>query len=294
MFQIDYHGDDYAASPNNSKRMLALADTGKLQSMSILPNMSYYGECMDYLNKNWSSLKNKPLISIHLNLIDGFSLSGCHNPLLSNEEGILCASWETLFFHSFMPGQKKLLNDIKEELKAQILRVTKDLPDGVALRIDSHLHTHMIPIVFDAMIMAVKELGLLKKLEYVRISDEPLLPFLTTKKVSFTIPPINIVKNRLLHFLSYRAYGILKTLGIGTGMLWGLCMSGRMDKERIDLCSEKIIKIAKNKDLYLEVLCHPGIVLKEESVKEYGSADMIPFFSKDRDVEYDGVINRSI
>jgi len=236
------------------------------------------------------------MISIHLNLIDGFSLSGCNNPILCNEKGMVRCSWEALFLHSYIPGKTRtgLRKDLKDELKEQINRVYSDLPEGVSLRLDSHLHTHMIPIVFDSMIDALKELRLLDKTEYIRVSDEPLMPFLTTKGVRFTFPLINLVKNRILHFLSGRVNRKLKALGLPSGMLWGLCMSGCMDKKRIDLVSGKVLGIARKKQKYPEVLCHPGIVLKEECSEEYGPGDMEAFFSENRDVEYDAVLNRSI
>ena len=86
----------------------------------------------------------------------------------------------------------------------------------------------------------------------------------------------------------------LKKFGLDAGMLWGLCMSGRMDKDRIDKVADKVLDIAKKEDRYIEVLCHPGIVLRQESVEEYGKSDMDAFFSKNRNVEYDAVMERSI
>ncbi len=295
-YHIDYHGDDYATSMYNSRRMLELCDSGNLNSMSIIPNMRYYRECMDYLHKKWDTLKHRPLLSIHLNLIDGYALSDHHNPVLCKEGGIIDCSWEKLFLYSYLPGKEhdRLKKDLRSEIRAQIKRVYEDLPEGAALRVDSHLHTHMIPIVFDAMMGALKDLKLLDKTEYIRVSDEPLMPFLTTRGVLFTFPAVNIIKNRILHFLSGRVKRRLAGLNMDQGMLWGLCMSGRMDKERMDLVAPKILEIAKKEDRYLEVLCHPGIVLRQESVEEYGKSDMAAFFSKNRNVEYDAVMHRSI
>ena len=295
-YTVDYHGDDYATSMYNSRRMLKLADTGKLNSMSILPNMRYYRECMEYLNRKWDTLENRPLLSIHLNLIDGYALSDHHNPVFCNEDGIIDCTWEKLFLYSYLPGQKRrtLKKDLRSEIREQIKRVYEDLPEGTALRLDSHLHTHMIPIVFDAMIGALRDLKLLEQTEYIRVSDEPLLPFLTTRGVVLTFPVVNIIKNRILHLLSGRVKRRLKKFGLDAGMLWGLCMSGRMDKDRIDKVADKVLDIAKKEDRYIEVLCHPGIVLRQESVEEYGKSDMDAFFSKNRNVEYDAVMERSI
>ncbi|MCR4990774.1 MAG: ChbG/HpnK family deacetylase [Lachnospiraceae bacterium] len=294
MFKVDYHADDYGASPHNARRLLELANTGKLQSMSFLPNMGCYEECRDYLHKKWDSLEHKPLISIHINLIDGYSLSGCKNPILVNEDGIIDCKWENLFRYSFTPGKERtaLKKDIRKEIKEQIKRVYKDLPEGCALRVDSHLHTHMIPIVFDSMIGALKDLSLLEKTEYIRISDEPIWPFLTTPGVAFTYPAVNIIKNRILHLLGERARWRVKRLGIEGGMLMGLYMSGCMDKKRLDLVMPKMRKFAQRKDRYLEIMTHPGIVLRSEDRPEYCKSDLLAFFSENRNIEYDMILNR--
>lgn len=296
MNPVDYHGDDYAISINNSTRMLELAESGKLNSMSILPNMGGYRECIDLLNSRWDTMAHKPLLSIHLNLIDGFSLSGCTNPMLCNDRGIIDCSWGKLFIHSYLPGKarKLLKEDIRSELRAQIDRVYKDLPAGMPLRLDSHVHTHMIPLVFDAMTDALKDLGLLDRVEFIRVADEPLLPFLTTPGVTFTFPPVNLLKNRILHLLAHRVNRKLKSIGIRSSMLWGLCMSGRMDKRRIDRIADKMIRYSHKWNKNLEIYCHPGIVLDTEMSEEYGRCDVRPFVSANRDIEYEAVMNRSI
>ena len=96
MYAIDYHADDYAISVNNSKRMLELVRTNKLDSFSIISNMGCYAECMDILKKAWPTFDNKPLLSVHLNLIDGYRLSSDDNDIQNN-------SWGKLFLNSFIP-----------------------------------------------------------------------------------------------------------------------------------------------------------------------------------------------
>lgn len=295
MYGIDYHADDYAISMNNSRRMLSLVEAGKLDSFSIVANMSCYEQCMDYLKKRWDELPKKPLLSVHINLIDGLALSKAQDPILVDKNGYLKASWGDLFKASYLGGIKKiaLKKELTAEIKAQIERVYKDLPDGCGLRLDSHVHTHMIPIVFDSMLDAVNELGIMDKLEFVRVSKEPLKMFLTTPGIVGTFPMVNMVKNIILNVLSGRAIRKLDELGIPNGRLWGLNMSGKMDLKRVNILAPKMIDYAKNEDVYLEVLCHPGIVLRQESLPEYGQGDLVEFFSSNRDLEFDAVMNRS-
>jgi len=294
MYSVDFHADDYAISLNNSKRMIELMESGRLNSFSIIANMGCYKECMDLLKEVWPALEHKPLISVHINLIDGFWLSSAQNEIIRN-------SWGKLFISSYLrsPARNQLKNDLTEEIKAQIKRVyddTRELTDNdnnpVALRLDSHVHTHMIPIVFDAMIEALNQLNLRKEVMYVRNSVEPLKVFYTKKGIKGTCPTVNAIKNIILNILGKRVARKLKAYDIPTGMLWGLMMSGKMDSERVSTLLPDITKIASDKDLYLEILCHPGIVLSEETRPEYGPDDMEAFFSENRNIEYEMIKNR--
>ncbi|MBP5414445.1 MAG: ChbG/HpnK family deacetylase [Lachnospiraceae bacterium] len=157
----------------------------------------------------------------------------------------------------------------------------------VSLRIDSHVHTHSIPLVFDSLIEALKNLDLLDKTQYIRNPREPFLMFFTTKGVISRVPFINIIKNIILNVLGISVGKKLNRLGISSGIMWGLMMSGNMDVDRVNALLPKMNSLALKKDLHLEVLCHPGIVLEEEKRPEYGKDDLIAFFSKNRDVEYD-------
>lgn len=296
MSTIDFHGDDYGISRNNCIRFVELMKSGHIDSISIIPNMSYYEEGIKYLQDNWDSIDHKPLISVHLNIIDGYSLSDIDNPeltrLLDDGRRGMNASWGRLLLLSYMPEKKRrrIQSALSREIGAQIVRVYKDLPEGCGLRLDSHVHTHMIPIVFDAMMEAIADNNLEDKVEFVRVSREPLLMFLTTRGVAGTYSIINGVKNILLGMLSSRAERILRGKNISYGCLWGLIMTGRMDACRVSKVMPKMVSWISNREgrrsSYLEVLCHPGIVLDDETSQEYGEDDLHAFFSTNRDIEY--------
>lgn len=282
MYMIDFHSDDYGISPNNSKRILELVKGGHLESFSIIPNMSYYAECMELLKKEWNELPKKPLISIHINLVDGNSLSGrwSHH------------SWGEIFMANYSIGKKRTLiyEDIKAEISAQINRVFEDIKDlegfNGKLRLDSHVHTHMIPIVFDAMMAAVEG----RDVEYVRLSKEPLCMFYSTAGVRGTFPFINVIKNIILRFYSHRVSKYLITHNIEHGLIWGLIMSGYMDGERMKKLMPKMEKYAAERNAYLEIFGHVGIVLKDEAImEEYSEDDRMFFLSDDRNVEFHGM-----
>lgn len=301
----DYHGDDYGLSMNNAIRMIQLIDAGRLDSISIIPNMTAFTQTMDYLSLKWETFKRKPLISVHLNIADGFSLSGIDDPFFTykaeadgKECHIFHTSWIRLFLASFVPGRRKKIRSIlAKEFELQIRRVQDALPDDVnsdngrgtkKLRLDSHTHTHMIPVVFDAMMDAVEALGLMDSLSFVRVSAEPIAPF---RAIRGTCPKINLVKNILLNMLSGRAERILNSRGISYSMVWGLIMSGKMDEERVGMLLPSLSAIAADKGRELEIICHPGIVLPSEQYEEYGITDREFFRSGNRDVEYKAAMN---
>lgn len=295
MYRLDYHGDDYGISKNNCVRFVELMKAGKIDSISIIPNMGSFDDAMKYLCEQWDGIEYKPLISVHLNIMDGFSLAGLKDSMLVRESSdgtIMNASWGKLFIKSYLPGKKGLRSQLTREIAAQIKRVYDNMPEGVELRLDSHQHTHMIPVVFDAMIDAIDTQGLTDKVTFVRVSREPLWMFLTTDGVRGTFPVINIVKNILLNLLSGRAERILEKRGIAYGGLWGLIMTGKMDRERVDLILPKMEKYAIKGNRYIEILCHPGIVTESEKRPEYGIDDLAAFFSDNRNVEYNMLTSR--
>jgi len=293
MYKLDFHADDYGISINNSKRIIQLTEAKRLDSFSIIANMGCFEECMELLRNAWPKLENKPLISIHINLIDGYKLSSS----VSND--IQDNSWGRLFIKSLLPGSKRkaLRAELSKEIAAQIKAVYTELSSlknddssPIALRLDSHVHTHMIPVVFDAMTDALEDLNLLSEVTYIRNSAEPLCMFFTTKGVKGTFSYINVIKNIILNMLSKRVSKKCLKYNISTGILWGLILSGRMDTQRIDALLPQMESYASSKDKYLEVLCHPGIVLPSENRPEYGKDDLVAFFSPNRDIEYDMIM----
>ena len=289
MYGIDFHADDYAVSMENSKRILTLAQEGRINSFSVIPNMGCFESCMDLLRNAWDRFPQKPLLSVHINLIDGFWLSVPeHGHLLRN-------SWFGFFFRSFIPGfsRRSLQAALSAEIEAQIqafLKQTESLRDNqnnpLPLRIDSHVHTHMIPLVFNALMDVLDHRDLRKQVRFIRCSTEPLFMFLLTPGIIGTISPINLAKNLILNLLSHSVRKKLQRIKIDTGRIFGQAMTGETDLRRVQLLLPKMERYAREKDVYLEILSHPGRVLAEEIVPEYGPDDKKTFPSPKRDIEY--------
>ena len=82
MKNIDIHADDYALTVNTSKDMLECMKAGKLNSISIVPNTSVFEECMGLLYQEIPTLPFLPLMSVHLDFVEGAAGSSqmhCHS-----------------------------------------------------------------------------------------------------------------------------------------------------------------------------------------------------------------------
>lgn len=289
---IDIHADDYGVSMNASLQILECIKQEKLDSISIIPNTDYFEESVRVLMETLVVLIKKPLISIHLNLIDGYSLAGKEAELLCDENGYCKISWGKLFLISCFPGKKRkqLKHDLKLEIKKQIERMIPYLPVKTGLRIDSHQHTHMIPVVAQALMEVIDEECY--PVEFVRVAKEPLCVFLKKFSLYASYSPINIVKNVILNLCAVNLEKKLSERKIDYDLLWGLVMSGHMDVDRIQLLQDDMLEYVNRKNKNLEILFHPGQTLACEITPAACKAEINEFYlSENRNIERYAVLN---
>lgn len=282
---IDIHADDFGESLHASEDILECLKAGKLDSISVLSNLDCFAQCVARYREEQKEFPAEPKLSVHLNFIEGRCLADSGRvPLLADREGYFETSWGKLFLHSFLPGRKKLKGQLKEEIRLQAEAVRRAFPEMKKLRFDSHQHTHMIPVVADALFEVIAENGW--QTEYIRNAKEPLLPFLREVSLYRTYRPVNFVKNLILNFCSRLMEGRLKRLGLAPMYMWGLVMSGHMDRERVARLLAAMRRKARKDGRVLEILFHPGQVAKEEITSEFRQEDAIRFYvSGDRQTE---------
>lgn len=305
MTKIDIHADDYALTVNTSQDMLDCMKAGKLNSISIVPNTSSFEKCMDMMYEAIPAMPFLPLMSVHLDFVEGRSLAGCGEvPLLTRPDSDLMGlSWGGLFKLSYMPWKRgEAKRQLKKEIKEQIERTQKAVAqcrviaerNGIScaqkgLRVDSHQHAHMIPVVWEAVTEVVEEEGY--DLEYIRNSKEVLGVFLAETSLWKTYRPINFVKNRLLSLYSHKVDRYDKAHQKEQMYLWGLIMSGRMDYERIQKLYGAMTHKAERDNRVLEILFHPGITLPEEVTGEVAKEAVETFYLlEDRHIEKEAVM----
>ena len=287
---VDIHADDYGYTLNTSRGMLSCMDN--LDSVSIICNTSYFEKSMELLYESIPDMKKLPKLAVHLNLVEGFSCDG----------SILNKGWGYYFVNSFTFRRKTIKEEIKKEIKYQIDRVTEAVnrcidiarENGVkvsqkGIRIDSHTHTHPVPVIFDALCEVIEENAY--DVEFIRNPREPLWPFLRNVKLYKTYSLINFVKNFILNVLSFRIDRYADSHGIDRVYMCGLVMSGHMDYERLQAVYDDFCNKAKRDNRYMEFLFHPGTALRDEETEELSRENMSYFNeSGNREIERDTVL----
>lgn len=305
MNEIDIHADDFALTLNASKEMINCMKAGGLDSISLLPNMEVRDDCMGLLYQAIPTFPFLPRISVHLNFVEGKCLANAKEVwlLADRESSLIKCSWGRLFFYSYSFWKRKeFKKQLKKEIKAQIEAVQEavrkceeiaeqnQIPHSQkSLRIDSHQHPHMIPVIWEALVDVISEEGY--EVEYIRNAKEVLQPFLSEVSLWKTYRPVNFVKNILLWLYSHKVDRYAEKHGMKKMHLWGLVMSGHMDYDRIVRMYPKMTARAKKENRTLEILFHPGISLSSEVTAELNQRDAKAFYlSKNRKVEQEAVL----
>ncbi|WP_342757139.1 ChbG/HpnK family deacetylase [Kineothrix sedimenti] len=295
--RIDIHADDYGLSGHVSEDILKCLYAEKLDSISVLTNMKCLEEYAEKFNREKNRWSRMPLLSVHLNFMEGHCLAPVETVShLVDERGYFKIGWGTLFLWNYCPWKYK---EIERELAAEIEAQTEcfrehfgeDYGIGVPLRFDGHQHTQMIPIVYKALMKVMEKRQYL--VDYIRVTKEPIRPFLMSFSLWKSYRPVNIIKNLLLNFYSIHMEKIIKREGINVRpmFLWGVLFSGHMDAKRVGRVLPLMKEQAYKKDRMLEILFHPGSTLQEEMGEEFSNDGSREFYlSKGRRMEYEAIM----
>lgn len=280
------HADDLGASRGVTDNIFDAYDNGVLNSTSILAN----GKAFDYAIDEYKKRDNCRLC-VHLNLVEW-------KPLFPKDEVDLLVDERGHFFHSFVSLWKKYLlssRDIKQKLKlqvkkefaAQIRKVREAIGDvGEGMCVDGHVHYHMIPFVFEAILELKEELNI----KYVRLPYEKMFFVPGDKNIIRHYLSSNIVKNVLLNALS----GIQRKKVEAKGLTYsntfiGVLLTGAMTEKATEFALSNVFK--KNPQLkdshdIVEILFHPGQAKSgDEHVWQNDNRYQEHYFSPDRAFE---------
>jgi len=154
--------------------------------------------------------------------------------------------------------KKRLKKAIRDEIACQLNRFIDAVGERHPLRVDSHMHFHMIPFVFDALMSLRDEFNL----EFVR---NPYEIMYFSGRDSICYIGMNPLKNLLLNRLAKRNITEARTLGLQSNQYFiGVLTTGQMTYSSVQkaLAKLKRHKITGSVDL----LFHPGGVRGRHAV----------------------------
>lgn len=226
------NADDFGMSTAFNKAVLDGYNHGFLTSASICANGEAFEPSVHEIIPECPNLG----IGVHLNIIEGYSL-------LNNEK--FTNSYLQLMHFS---NNTLFLEKIEKEFRLQIEKVLKYTKVD---HLDSHVHVHAIPNIFELTCKLAKEYGI----KQVRTQFEKfyLVPDLI-KHLTLHYPP-NILKILLLnHFTFHNNMKLINKYELQTNdYLIGVGYTGLMDDKTI---YHGLLNI-KDEDITVEALIHP-------------------------------------
>ena len=283
---IEYHADDYGMSMEQCERILSCHREGLLNGFSIMPNSDILEEAM----KLAAPYEDEISYTVHLNLRDGRSNADREKiPHLTDENGIYNISFGKLVIGSYLPRLRKTLRkELRIEFKAQIERLMPYFNDG-RLRLDSHGHYHMVPVVFDAIADVIKENGM--DVAFIRIPRENVGLYLRHRKEIKDFKAINFVKVAILNTFARR--NLKKYPDIFSKAkpydFMGVMLSGHMSYENVLPVYEEAVRLAKKAGRDIEILFHPGSVREKEALAKLNPEGRWFFVDEWREKEADAM-----
>ena len=273
---IEYHADDYGLFKTQSRHIIDCYHEGALNGISIMPNSPYLGECMEEI----SDIRSRLFVTVHLNFVEGKPLTGMKASRLTDREGNFNIGFGKLLFLGFVPVIRRFYyKQIRREVEAQLLACKPYMNDG-KYRIDGHVHFHMLPLIFDAVMDVVDKNHL--DVSYIRFPKEELDIYRRASGRVKDIRPINVIKVLVLNALAARnerKYADqLSSLKLQRKLFMGVMLSGHMFYDSVKECITHAADIMADRGMSdMEILFHPGDVSQEEDIKELTSSDDISF-----------------
>lgn len=277
IFNTEWHSDDYGLFLAQSQRILNCAENGILNAVSVFPNSPELENCMNILVSAPSHIE----ITVHLNLIEGKSLTP-HSitPLLTDDRGVFSVTFGKLLAASFCAQRQEWKSQIKAELRAQIYAVKTYLSDN-RLKLDSHAHYHMIPVVFDALMEIIAEDNL--NVEYIRIPKEHISLYFQYIFRLKGLEPINLVKVIILNVLAARNLRVHseELKNVKKSLFMGVFLSGNMLPQNIEILYPAACRLANKRKSSLEILAHPGGVYEQSDVQKITFKNDVEFMTSE-------------
>jgi chitin disaccharide deacetylase len=268
--KITIHADDLGATPSVDYYILSAWRKGSIDSASVLAN----GESLQDTAKKIRD-SNKPLkLRIHLNLSEGKPFSDPQKiPLLVNKNGRFCYGFIELMNKIYCTTdtkRKALQQMMRIEFNKQIKHVLEIFGREVVFGVDSHIHIHMIPYIFEVAAEVCVDNGL----NEIRITRE--IPHYSKSDGVNVSLLINVSKHFLLNYLSTQVLPMQHRYKLQSpDSVAGVLYSGLMSFTTAQVA----VRAAKRKHCeWLELIFHPGQAKKHELPRWQGQKKIAAFY----------------
>ena len=237
------NADDFGMSHAHNTAVKEGFKEGVLKSTSLVAN----GEAFDEARKIWLSCPELG-VGVHLNIIEGKSLTR-KLEMLTDINGNFNKSYLELIINSYKPNNRLFMEELEQEFSAQIELVKNS---GINItHIDSHVHTHAIPPIFELVCRLAKEYGI----KQVRTQHENfyMIPdvYIHLKKTYL----LNIIKVLLLNIFTKKNKQFSRINGLKTNdYLIGVGYTSMMNNLTV---LYGLASLRKKENITVEVLIHP-------------------------------------
>lgn len=236
------NADDFGMSEAYNRAVLEGCSSGILKSASLAANGEAFDEAVNKVIPACPDLG----VGVHLNVIEGKSLlSGLDR--LTDENRYFNNSYVQLLIKSLNKKDTEFMSQLEREFRAQIEQVQEKTK---VTHIDSHVHVHSIPPIFELVCKLAKEYGI----KQIRTQFEKpyIIPdvfrHLTLKY------PVNLIKLMLLDFFTLINEGKVRKYGLNTNdYLIGVTYTSMMNSLTV---SYGLMAIKYDK-VVAEALIHP-------------------------------------
>ena len=236
------NADAFASSNDINRAIVEGYNAEILHSTSLCANGDAFYSATNEIMPECPKL----CVGVHLNIIEGKALNTPDKLTeLTDSNGNFNNGWIQLLLKSF---NKKFMGQVEIEFRSQIEKI---ISCTKVSHIDSHVHTHGIPNIFELTCKLAKEY----EIPYVRTQFER--PYLTNnigKHLNLKYP-VNQIKVLLLDSFSMKNKNIVEKYSLKTNdFLVGVSYTGLMDNQTV----EQGLEVFKNEEnIIVEALFHP-------------------------------------
>lgn len=236
------NADDFGMSKELNRAVLEGYQAGLLKSASLVANGKEFEEAVNNIIPNCPELG----VGVHLNIMSGRAL--CTDvTTLSDEDGRFNNTLSQLIFKAYNPKDTDFLPQLEREFRRQIEKI---MSKTSVSHIDSHMHIHAIPRIFEMVCRLAKEYNI----NQVRTHFEK--PYITPDIQTHLTwnYPLNILKTSILGLCTVFNEATAHKYEISTNdYLVGILYSSIMNA----LAVSYGIMAVKYDNITVEVVIHP-------------------------------------